>query len=387
MKREKEYMNTAMKICIAGLGGMAFLFPAATLLAQEAWQTAANVEQSLVYEAIGNIQPKVVTTLSSKVMGNVLEVLKREGDTVKAGETVVKIDARDVASDLAGARAGLSEAAAMKTEIDRGLQAAQAQKQQADAGLKLAESSFQRIRELFEKKSVSKQEFDQAEAAFTSARAQVAGAQAQIDSLEAKKSTVSARMSQAQAGISKVETIKDLAEVTAPFGGRVTARRIEPGMLAAPGVPLLTIEDSSQLRFEAMVPERFIASITEGMQVEVTIDALAGRTFSGLVAEILPSADALSHTFIVKIALAAQPGLKSGMYARGAFVIGTETVLLVPPAAVEIRGQLEGVWVESDGKPVYRLIRAGRTMPGGVEILSGLKPGDRFLPTPPAGGN
>lgn len=379
-------MKSYKVFCVTGLAGLIALASSSVLPAQEAWQTAAMTEQSLTYDAVGNIQPKIVTTLSSKVMGNVLEVLKREGDTVKAGEVVVKIDARDVASDLVGARAGLSEAAAMKTELDRGLQAAQAQKQQADSGLKLAESSYLRIKELFEKKSVSKQEFDQAEAAFTTAQAQSRGAQAQIDTLVAKKSTVNARMSQAQAGISKVETIKNLAEVTSPFGGRVTARRIEPGMLAAPGVPLLTIEDSSQLRFEAMVPERFIASITEGMHVEVTVDALEGSTFSGVVAEILPSADVLSHTFMVKIALTAQPGFKSGMYARGAFIIGTESVLLVPPAAVEIRGQLEGIWVERDGKSTYRLVRTGRTMPGGIEILSGLRPGDRFLAAPPAGG-
>jgi len=365
---------------------LAVLAVAGNLTAQEPWLTAAVIEQGLTYDAVGNIQPKIVTTLSSKVMGNILEVLKREGDAVAAGEVVVKIDARDVSSDLAGARAGLSEAVSMKTEIDRGLQAAMAQKQQAESGLKLAGSSYQRIKELYEKKSVSKQEFDQAEAAFTTAQAQTRGAQAQIDALEAKKSTVNARMSQAQAGISKVETIRNLAEVTSPFGGRVTARRIEPGMLAAPGVPLLTIEDSSQLRLEAMVPERFIASITEGQQVEVTIDALADRTFAGVVAEILPSAEVLSHTFLVKIALVAQPGLKSGMYARGAFVIGSESVLLVPPTAIETRGQLDGIWVERDGKPVYRLVRTGRTMPGGVEIVAGLRPGDRFLPRPPAEG-
>ncbi|HNW36693.1 MAG TPA: efflux RND transporter periplasmic adaptor subunit [Candidatus Ozemobacteraceae bacterium] len=373
-------------LCVVGAVFLIILSAAGSLKAQETWQSAVVSEQELTYEAVGNIQSKIVTTLSSKVVGNILEVLKREGDAVKAGEVVVKIDARDVASDLVGARAGLSEAAAMKTEIDRGLQAAVAQKQQAESGLKLAESSYQRIRELYDKKSVSRQEFDQAEAAFTTAQAQARGAQAQIDALEAKKSTVNARMSQAQAGISKVETIRTLAEVTSPFSGRVTARRIEPGMLAAPGVPLLTIEDSSQLRLEAMVPERFIASITEGQRVEVVIDALEGRTFSGSVAEILPSAEVMSHTFLVKIALAAQPGLRSGMYARGAFVIGSESVLLVPPSAIETRGQLEGIWVERDGKPVYRLVRTGRTMPGGVEIVAGLRPGDRFLPRPPAEG-
>ena len=346
--------------------------------------TATLTERSLIHEAFGTIQPKIISTLSSKVMGNVLEVLKREGDMVKENEVVVKIDARDLASDLAGARAGLSEASASLSELERNRQVALAQKEQIESGLKLAESTFQRISSMYEKKSVSQQELDQAQNSLNAARSQLKQADAQIASIDASRSRISARMSQAQAGVSKVETIRNLATVMAPFPGRVTARKIEPGMLAAPGVPLLVIEDDSHLRFEAIVPEGLIASVTEGQMIPVSIDALAGETFEGTVAEIAPAADPLSHTFLVKIAIPTHPRLRSGMYARGKFTIGSETTLLVPRTAVENRGQLDGVYVPGEsGRPVYRLIRLGRILGDQIEVLAGIKAGERFYPLIP----
>jgi len=350
--------------------------------AEQEWLTAKLKNRDLSYEAVGTIQSKMVTTLSSKVVGNILEVLKREGDRVKKGEVVVKIEAKDIASDLAGANAGLSEASSMRFEIDKGLQAAVAQKEQVQAGLKLAKSSFDRINTLYERKSVSKQEYEQAESALNSAQAQLRAAEAQIEALTAKKSTISARMNQAQAGIRKVETIKELAEVTAPFSGRVTARRIEPGMLAAPGVQLMVIEDDSHLQFEAIVPESLIASITENQPVFVAVDALGGTKLDGTVAEIVPSGDSMSHTFIVKIAVSNQSNLKTGMYAIGSFVYGVEKVLSVPKSSIETRGQLEGIWGEGNGEPVFRLIKTGREMNDEIEILSGLNVGEKYLARP-----
>ena len=354
---------------------------------EPSWLTAAKAEKETYYEAVGTIQPRMITTLSSKVMGNVLEVLKREGDVVKKGEVVVKIEAKDIASDLAGARAGLTEASSMLNELEKGLSAAKAQKDQIESNMKLAESSYERVKSLFEKKSVSKQEFDQAENQVNSARAQLRSAEAQIEGIAAKRSSINARMGQAQAGISKVETMKSLAEVAAPFSGRVTGRRIEPGMLAAPGVPLLVIEADSNLQFEAIVPESLIGSISIGMPVSVLVDALAGQIIEGAVVEIAPSGDVLSHTFIVKISVPLDPRLRSGMYARGKFIQGKEQVMLVPKTAIEIRGQLEGVWIEKTGKPVFALIRSGRSFDGKIEVLSGLSDGEKFLAESPKKGS
>ncbi|MBF0410568.1 MAG: efflux RND transporter periplasmic adaptor subunit [Candidatus Riflebacteria bacterium] len=351
------------------------------------WVTASKSERDRFYEAVGTIQPHMTTTLSSKVMGNVLEVLKREGESVKAGEILVKIDAKDIASDLAGARAGLSEASSMMNELDQGLAAAKAQKDQAETSLKMTLSSFERIKGLYEKKSVSKQEFEQADTQLKSAQAQLRSAEAQVAGVVARKSTVSARMGQAQAGISKVQTIKNLAEVVAPFSGRVTSRRIEPGMLAAPGVPLMVIEDEAQQRFEAVVPEGLIGSITQGMPIQVSVDAFPDSVLEGKVAEIFPTGDVLSHTFVVKVAVPQDGRLRTGMYARGMISVGKEMLMLVPKTAIEYRGQLEGLWVECDGKPQYNLVRIGRSIDDKVEILSGLSEGEKFLAVKPEKGS
>lgn len=361
---------------------LAFLVGPAARAADPGWMTAARSEQALLYEAIGTIQPRMSTTLSSKVMGNVLEVLKREGDPVSEGEVVVKIDAKDLASDLAGARAGLSETVAMVSELEKSLAAAEAQKDQAASSLNLAEMTFGRMKGLFEKKSISKQEYDQAENQLNMARSQMKAAEAQIAGISARRGTIQAKMGQAQAGINKVQTIKNLAEVTAPFAGKVTDRRIEPGMLAAPGVPLLVIEDDQHLRFEAIVPESLIASIEVGLEVPVLVDALPDRPLAGKVAEIAPSGDVLSHSFLVKIAVPVAPGLRSGMYGRGRFLQGREQVVLVPRAAVETRGQLEGLWIERAGQPIYCLIRTGRSFGDQIEVLTGLSEGERFLAEP-----
>lgn len=354
--------------------------PLPAAFAQDAFVEARLQTVPLTEEVVGNLQPRMVTTLSSKVMGNVIEVLKREGDPVTAGETLVRIDAQDLGSDLAGARAALSEAGAAGAEVEGHLATARSAREEAQAQASLAEATFNRIKDLFDKKSVSRQEFDQAETALTQARSRVAQADSQIQVLQAKRAQVSAKAAQAQAGISKVSTIKALAEVKAPFDGRVTGRRIEPGMLAAPGVPLLIVEDVGMIRFEAIVPERLLSFLPEGASVAVRVDAVAGTGFAGVVTEIVPGADPLSHTFLVKIGLPADPALRSGMYARGLVVKGEEQVLLVPLAAIETRGQLDGVRVQVDGRTVYRLVKTGRVHGDQVEILSGLRPGDRFAP-------
>ncbi|NLI77891.1 MAG: efflux RND transporter periplasmic adaptor subunit [Candidatus Riflebacteria bacterium] len=354
--------------------------PLPAVLAQDSFVEARLQPVPLTEEVVGNLQPRMVTTLSSKVMGNVLEVLKREGDPVTAGETLVRIDAQDLGNDLAGARAVLSEAGAAGAEVEGHLATARLAREEAAAQASLAEATFNRIKELFDKKSVTKQEFDQAETALTQARSRVAQADSQIQVLQAKRAQVTAKAAQAQAGISKVSTIKALAEVKAPFDGRITGRRIEPGMLAAPGVPLLIVEDVGMIRFEAIVPERLLSFLPEGASVAVRVDAVAGTDFPGVVTEIVPGADPLSHTFLFKIALPADPRLRSGMYARGLVAKGEEQVLLVPRAAIESRGQLDGVRVQVDGRTVYRLVKTGRTHGDQVEILSGLRPGDRFAP-------
>lgn len=342
----------------------------------QTWETVTIASVPATEEVVGTLQPTTVTTLSSKILGNVIEVLKREGEIVSAGELLVRIDSKEIGSDLQGAQASLAEAQAAISEIRSQISNAQAAKEAAESELKLAEVSYNRIKALYEKKSVTQQEFDQATNRLNQARSQVAQATSQIAALQAKLAQISARNEQARAGISKVSTLKELTEVRAPFAGRVVSRKVEPGALAAPGVPLMVLEDIGRIRFEAVVPERLLAYISEGSTMTVRIDALGGEPVQGKVAEIVPAADPLSLTFTVKVALDNDPRLRTGMYARGLIVKGEEQLILIPENAVQKRGQLEGVYVRSGDKAIYRLVKTGRRFDGKIEVLSGLKAGE-----------
>lgn len=347
----------------------------------------ASIEEVPEFEEIvGYLRPTAVTVLSSKVLGNVVEVLKREGDIVQAGELLVKIDSKEIGSDLLGAQAAISEAEAALAEVKNQIKSAQSAKEAAESNLKLAETSYNRIKDLYEKKSVTKQEFDEATNRLNQARSNFEQANSQIFALQARLSQISARLEQAKANAAKVSTIKSLTEVKAPFAAKVVARKVEPGALAAPGVPLMVLEDLGQIRFEASVPERLIGLLTEGTKITVQIDALNKEKFEGTVVEIVPSADPMSLTFTVKIALPSDSRLRSGMFAKGFVNKGNQKVLLVPQSAIERRGQLEGIYVKSptSGNIVYRLVKTGRSFDDKVEILSGLAEGEFYLPTIPS---
>jgi multidrug efflux pump subunit AcrA (membrane-fusion protein) len=350
--------------------------------ADSMWKEAVLQPVAIFEDVVGTLQPKTSTVLSSKMMGTVKEVLKREGEMVKAGELLVKINLQELASDMEGAKASLNESQAASSEIQSHIQNARLAKESAVQDMNLAEVSFQRIKGLYEKKSVTQQEFDQANTRYLQSKNAVNQAESQIVSLKAKLSQISARSDAARAGIRKVSTYQEYSEVKAPFDGRIISRKAEPGMMAAPGVPLLTIEDTGRIRFEAIVPERLLGFLPEGTTIDVKIDALDGETIQGTVVEISPGADLLSHTFIAKISIPEDSRLRTGMYTRGSVKKGEEKLLLVPVTALEYRGQLEGVYIKSNDKTLFRLVKTGRKYGDQVEVLSGLNMGEIFAVTP-----
>ena len=195
-----------------------------------------------------------------------------------------------------------------------------------------------------------------------------------------------AGLEQARANRAAAEVMLGYAEVRSPVAGWVTAKRIEAGDMAAPGVPFLTVEDLSTVEAVVRVPEGEVAGLAEGSPARVALEVL-GEEREGAVARVVPAGDPMSRTFEVRIALENPDGrIKSGMFARARFERGTRRVLLVPEGAVVRRGQLEGIFVVAgDGAARLRWVRLGRAEGGRVEVLSGLDPGEEFLPAPPPG--
>jgi len=339
------------------------------------------------YEAVGTVRSKVSSVLSSKITGNIMALHVQEGDRVKAGQLLIEIDDRDGNAQLRKAQAGVREVLDMVDEVDRNIQAAEAAEKAVEAEQILSLSTYNRYKSLLEKKSVSRQEFDQAEARYRAQSAELERTKAQIESLLARREQVLAKIEQAKAEVTAAQIFLGYARIQSPMKGVVAVKQTEVGVLAVPGAPLLTIEDDSHYRLEAAVEESLIGKIRLGDSVGVLIDAFGPKEWSGKVAEISPTSDPVSRSVIVKIDLlpkgkkdGPQPFLRSGLFGKARFSSGERTLIAIPAKAIVQRGQLQGVYVvDSTNIARLRLIQAGKSYGERVEVLAGLRDGEKIL--------
>lgn len=318
-----------------------------------------------VYEAVGTVRSATVSVLGAELAGTLREMRVLQGDRVKRGEVLAVLDDRSPRAQVGAAQAGVEEATQGSVEVEQALAAATAQRQ-------FAEATFHRYQALLAKQSVSRQEFDDAEARYKSALANERA-------LEAKKSQAAAGGARARSQLAAADTMLSFSRIVSPIDGIVTEKSVDAGTLVMPGTPLLTVEDPTHYRLEASLSEQFASDVQRGQEVTVTTDhgQLPGR-----VAEIVPAADPASRTFLVKIDLPRNCGCRSGEYGKALFPIGEEKKLLVPRDAVVRRGELEGLFVVNPQDVVeYRLIKTGETLGDRVEVLSGLTEGERVATT------
>jgi membrane fusion protein, multidrug efflux system len=190
---------------------------------------------------------------------------------------------------------------------------------------------------------------------------------------------VLARLEQVKAEVGTAETFVSYSQLRSPMHGIVAVKQVEPGSLAAPGTPLLTLEDDRNYRLEVSVDENQLGKIRLGSPVTLRIEALGGEELAGKVEEITPGMDSSSRSFLVKVGLPAGKSIRSGLFGRAVFRTGERQALLVPRRAVLERGQLSGVFVVDEaGTAHYRLIQPGRARGDRVEVLAGLTAGERI---------
>jgi RND family efflux transporter MFP subunit len=319
------------------------------------------------YEATGTVRARTTATISSKVTGYVQQVSVQVGDRVRQGQALITLDARDLDVSLRRAEAGRAEVESAIPELENATAAAK-------ANLDLAQSTFKRMEELAAKKSISNQELDEASA-------RLKAAQANYDMVRSRRAQVNSKMAVVEQEVRGAGIMRDYAKLAAPFSGVVITRTVEPGNLATPGAPLLTIEQDGLYRLEASVDESKLANVRVGQAVEAVLET--DRKLSARVSEIVPSVDAASRSYIVKLDLPATPQLRTGMFGRAIFPLGMQKVVAVPLAALMERGQLQSVFVVEDGVAHTRLVTTGRRTKDAVEVLSGLTAGEKVvLPLP-----
>src|SRR5215467_6718315 len=330
-------------------------------------EIVADSEIADIYQASGSVRARYSVAIAAKIAANILEVRVQTGDHMQAGQTLIVLDRRDLEANLRRSEAAGAEAESAIEETENGITAAR-------ANFELARVTHKRFQDLLAKASVSQQEFDESQARLRSA-------EAALEIAVSKRRQVEARRSQIEAEIAAARVALGYTTLTAPFAALVTERKADPGSLAMPGAPLLTLEREGNLRLEASIDESRLGLVRVGDSVAVEIDSLS-RTVTGRVTEIVPSVDAATRSFTVKIDLPALPGLRAGMFGRAGFAARKRGALLVPQSAVLERGQIRSVYVVERDTARLRFVTVGEGHNDQREVLSGLTVGERIIVTP-----
>lgn len=331
---------------------------------------AATETWPSIYEATGTVRARTSAVISANLMGYVRDVKVQTGDHVREGQLLVTLDTRDLDVGSRRAEAAREEVRTAVPEADSAVAAAK-------ANLDLAQVTFGRMQDLFQKTSISNQEFDEASA-------KLKAAQAAYQMATARRIQLNSKLAQVDQEVRLTEVTRSYADVVAPFAGVVISKSVAPGSLAIPGAPLFTIEREGAYRLEASVEESRLAAIRMGQPVSVTLGSV-DRALDARVSEIVPAVDSASLAYIVKIDLPAVPAIRSGVFGRALFQLGSRSLLAIPDGAVTERGQLQSVLVFDNGVARTRLITTGQRTKDRVEVLSGLTAGEKVIVPIPAG--
>ncbi len=279
---------------------------------------------ALEVEALGTAKASESVDVTAKVSNMVTAIRFTEGQKVPKGEVLVELDGEQARADLAVANAALTESA----------------------------SQLKRSRELYSTKVLSDQQIEQIEATHTANQARVASARSRLS-----------------------DTV-----IRAPFSGRVGLRRVSVGSLVAPGTVITTLDDTSSIKLDFTVPERVVAAMRAGLDIEATSVAYPGQTFSGRVASVDSRVDPSTRSVIVRAIVPNEQGLlKPGMFMNVRLSRGATDVLVVPEEALVPEQGDVFVYVVQDGKASKRKIQAGQRTIGSVQVTDGLRAGEMVV--------
>lgn len=289
----------------------------------------------------GTLQPVHQATVKAKVQGEVKQIGVREGEAVKAGQQIARLDTADLEARLVE-RMGALES--------------------AKAQLALADKTRAMNNRLLREKFISQNAFDGSESSFNVAQGGVKSSEAQV------------RLAQ--------NALKD-ALVIAPLSGIVARRHVHQGDKVAFDSPIVTIVDLSELELAALVPAMDIPELRVGMAVELAVDGFGERRFSGRIERINPSTEPGTRSIHVYVGLGnAEATLKSGMFSTGRIELSTSApVPTLPLAAVRVEAGQSFVWIIDNGKLTRRTVLTGRRdeQTGFIEIRTSLPPGTPVL--------
>lgn len=388
-----------------------------------------------VVTASGEVRPRHYVNINSQSFGKIVEIKVAEGDRVKRGQVLLRMEAIQPAADVEAQRALIKSSEAAVEAAKAGLKTAQAELQRSRADFQRAALNWERAQGLHSEQLISQQEYDARKAEFESAKAAVELAQARVSQTQAELDRSRSTLTQGRATLTRVSDVLQKTIYTSPIDGVVTnlpvhaGEQMVPGIQNSPGSFLMTVADMSEVTAEVKVDETDIVNVTLGQEAEVTVDAFPDQEFKGRVTEIgttalvrstgrstaeLQTGTQEAKDFKVVVTLDEPPEtIRPGLSTTARITTATrENVLAIPIQALTIRQradiekaerkergeksaqaasvtanplsekdkeELQGVFVIQDGKAKFREVKTGITGVTEIEVLEGLEEGDQIV--------
>jgi multidrug efflux pump subunit AcrA (membrane-fusion protein) len=366
-----------------------------------------NVQTVVVQEAMepsrvelaGSITGERSVALSTKLMSKITYLEVEEGERVKAGQVLARIDDADIQAMRNEAAAYRAEAAAAAGEVQAVVAQSEAAKAQAEAAVGQAQAvysdakcDFERADRLAQEDSIPRAQRDKAalglkiaEENLSLAKSAVKQAEAGIVQAESKTPQIEAKQQQAAAKDAQVAALQEYATIVAPFDGVVTKKFFEQGQLSLPGQPLLIVEDAQSFRVQVVMPAHLVPLLKLGDTCDVMLDTGSDQptTMQGELVVLGSAANPASHTVKAELKLASCTGVFSGQFARVLIPAGEKITISIPENAVIHDRDMTYVWrVSTAGVLAQCPVDTSTAENGMVTVLHGLSNGDRIVTQP-----
>lgn len=325
----------ALAVLAAGCGGKK-QDPAARPALTVTAVTVTPEPLTRTVEASGTITAWQEAPVGAETGGlRAVEVYADEGDYVRQGQMLVKLNDAVLSSQQRQQAAGVAS---------------------AQAQLKQAAAALARARELREKGFLS---------------------QAALDQALAQQQTAAAQVASAQAALAETSTRRGQTDVRAPVSGLITARSVVKGQIVAAGTELFRLVRDGRVELNAQVPEQELSTVRAGMPATVMAN---GVSTTGVVRIVTPQVDPQTRVGLARIALSPGSGLKPGMFATASIAGGAAPSLTVPQQAIVYRADQSGVFVLDASSHVhFRAVKTGDRVADKVEVQAGVNPGERVV--------
>jgi len=316
--------------------------------------TAENKTMDITKNYSGSIYAKDQVMVATRLMGYIKKMNVEEGDVVKKGDVLFVVDPSDIYSMINQARAGVMQA------------------QNAVLMAKLAyadaDKDYQRFENLYKKGAVSKRNYEKMKLNRDIRKSQVKLADAML--------------AQAKAGLNRALAQRKYATVKSPIDGVVVRKLTKVAEMAIPGHPVLVLADLKSIQARAFVKESDVNQIHKGDKTKIFVSAV-NKTVPAVVANVIPSADPATHSYLVKFKLENKKDLLPGMYAKIYVKIGNAQEIVIPYNALTSRGGIVGVFVDDNGKAKFVPVKV-ISQNGNDVAVTGVSAGQKVVILPPA---